>query len=208
MKEMIYSVNTVSATILLSGMYKGHNFYIVSYGTHPCAYVDVPEDHIWYEKDYSGEPGDKIDCHGGLTYSGRLNHFLSKNETEGKWFFGWDYAHAGDYIGYEIKWGLRNEKDKKWTTEEIFEDIKYVIEQLDNAIDIDEEVEILLQGGKCMLNDNELIDELIVDSLKKHVRVNVSNKSVELYNEHGVKMVLRDLNENEYEAFKAKFQNF
>lgn len=51
-------------------------------------------------------------------------------------------------------------------------------------------------------------NELIIEALKKHIRVNVSTKAVELYNDYGVKMVLRDLDEETYDAFKETFQNF
>ena len=47
------------------------------------------------------------------------------------WFIGWDYAHCGDYCGYEeympesiITYG------KKWTTEEIIEECKNAIDQI------------------------------------------------------------------------------
>lgn len=52
------------------------------------------------------------------------------------------------------------------------------------------------------------LEYLVCQALKGHVRVNVSNKSVEIYNEHGVKMVLRDLDEETYDAFKTMFQNY
>lgn len=52
---------------------------------------------------------------------------------------------------------------------------------------------------------NEL---LIVEALKGHVRVNVTLKTVEIYNEYGVQLVLRNLNEATYEAFKNTYQNY
>ena len=53
-----------------------------------------------------------------------------------------------------------------------------------------------------------LTDEAILNQLSDHIRVNTSTKAIEIYNEHGVKMVLRDLPENAYEAFARRFQNF
>lgn len=53
-----------------------------------------------------------------------------------------------------------------------------------------------------------LQDETILNQLSDHIRVNTSTKAVEIYDEFGVRMVLRNLPENAYEAFKAKFQNF
>ena len=51
-------------------------------------------------------------------------------------------------------------------------------------------------------------NELIVDALDKQVRVNTSLKKVEFYTEYGVKLVLKDLDEPTYEAFKSKYQNY
>ena len=55
-----------------------------------------------------------------------------------------------------------------------------------------------------------MLDELglLVEAFKDHIRVNVTMKSVEIYNEHGVQMVLRNLDEETYETFKRLFVNF
>lgn len=59
---------------------------------------------------------------------------ISDNVTlDNSWFIGWDYAHAGDYYGYDIKWkgtDLDSEDNKKWTLFEIIEECKEVIKQL------------------------------------------------------------------------------
>lgn len=55
-----------------------------------------------------------------------------------------------------------------------------------------------------MLND----ERLIVDALNGHARVNVDTKSVEVYDEYGVKLVLRNLSDATFEAFKRNFPNF
>lgn len=44
---------------------------------------------------------------------------------------------------------------------------------------------------------------LIAVALVGHIRVNDSNKTVEIYDEHGVKAVLRNLSDEQYEAFKS-----
>jgi hypothetical protein len=48
----------------------------------------------------------------------------------------------------------------------------------------------------------------IVQLLKDHIRVNTSNKTVEVYDEYGVKMRLTNLSDEAFEAFASKFQNF
>jgi hypothetical protein len=45
----------------------------------------------------------------------------------------------------------------------------------------------------------------IVRALIGHVRVNESNKTVEIYNEYGTKMVLRDLNDETFNAFVDQY---
>ena len=51
-------------------------------------------------------------------------------------------------------------------------------------------------------------DERILNELDSHIRVNVSTKTVEIYDEFGVKVVLRDLSDDVFNAFKNKFKNF
>ena len=129
MKEMIYNV-LPKRELLDSGIYNGFKYYIMNLGMHPTAYVEIPENHKYYhDRNY-----DKmyIHVHGGLTYSD--NHlWIAENEAIAGWFIGWDYGHAGDYCGFydlqeDTKWF--NDKNKKWTTEEILEDVKSGCEQL------------------------------------------------------------------------------
>ena len=40
-------------------------------------------------------------------------------------------------------------------------------------------------------------ESVVVDSLQKHVRINKDTNTVEFYNDYGVKMVLRNLSEEE-----------
>ena len=50
---------------------------------------------------------------------------------------------------------------------------------------------------------------LIIKALKGKIRVNTSNQTVEVFNEYGTRMVLRDLDTATYEAFKNNgFQSF
>ena len=51
-------------------------------------------------------------------------------------------------------------------------------------------------------------ESLICNAIAKHVRVNVDTKSVEFYDAYGVKLVLTDLDNATFDAFKAKYQNF
>lgn len=123
MREMKYGAERI-CRILHKGEFKGFNFAIINYGTHPCCYVFLPEGNKYFGKTYDEID---IDCHGGLTFS---EDDLIFNPLPNKdWIIGWDYAHYNDYMGYygELE---SYEKNKKWTTEELFEEVKQVIEQL------------------------------------------------------------------------------
>ena len=106
------------------GTYKGKDYVIVSImGNHPCAYVQTDID--FYNQQDLTEP-----AHCGFTFYSSLSHLERYNElTEEQKkilcrnFVGWDYGHAGDYT-----YGFHFKDDKKWTTEEILENVKEVID--------------------------------------------------------------------------------
>lgn len=129
MTQMIYTPNRSNkGEILATGTYKNFKYYVVSYGTHPCAYVDVSNTSL-ANKDYCEND---IDCHGGLTYG---RDYLSAVDTEkinGKWYIGWDYDHYGDYTPNPFinTFGVYRECEKRWTTEEIVAECKNVINQI------------------------------------------------------------------------------
>jgi hypothetical protein len=128
MKQMVYTEEFTEKEILHSGEYLGYEFEIVSHGRHPCAYVRVSGDKCFYDEykdlDYDQMP---ISCHGGLTY---------KKKEDGFFWVGWDYGHCEDYHKNFIEDG------KKWTTEEIYEEVKNIIEQIEKRnIEIQQESE-------------------------------------------------------------------
>lgn len=121
MKEMKYqSKNKIE--VLATGYCLGLLYYILNLGTHPTAYVKLPNNLKIDEND--------IDVHGGVTYSN--DHlWISDNEKINGKFIGWDYSHCGDYGGYEELLPLELRRGgKKWTTEEIFKDVKVVCYQI------------------------------------------------------------------------------
>lgn len=129
MKEMVYRSAIENGhqfiDVLDEGIYKGFHYVIISFGTHPCAYVEIPKEHELYDASNKDELYD-IACHGGInfnTYTG-LPFVHSKNPNKGH-CIGWSFSTVGyDYIYDICSYG------KKWTTKEIFEDVKNVIEQL------------------------------------------------------------------------------
>lgn len=128
MKEMVYS-STMSRRrdVLEDNYYKGYHYVVLSFGTHPCGYVEVPKGNKLYGLNMDSLP--YIDCHGGVTYT-RSYLGLDNNSKAYKdsWFIGWHYAHYMDYVGGLFV--ISDFNDKKWTTAEIVDECKSVIEQL------------------------------------------------------------------------------
>ncbi len=123
MNEMIYS-DVRDETILLQSSYMNFDFLILSLGTHPTAYIKIPKGHKLFGKDvFSDDVFDNISCHCGLTYCA---HKLLDNEDLDNWWIGWDYNHLNDYNGSSYM--FRDKETKKWSTEEMFTEVKEVIQ--------------------------------------------------------------------------------
>ena len=124
-KEMVYSSERTDGDILARGNIDGYEYLIVSYGTHPCAYVAIPENHSRYKDYHKLENEDTIYPHGGVTFSGS-----ERNNIKGHWI-GWDYHHACDFSGYSLNRAYSSFLGRKqWTTAEIYDEVCGVIEQL------------------------------------------------------------------------------
>jgi len=116
MKEMEYT-KISKRELLERNTYKDHEYFVISLGTHPCGYVKLNGENPTLED---------VCCHGGITYRDSYLRISNKETLSGE-FIGWDYAHCGDYMGYDEDWcsGL------KYTTEEIVEECKRVIDELE-----------------------------------------------------------------------------
>ena len=158
MKEMIY-INEQKRELLDTGIYKNYKYYIMSLGTHPTAYIEIPEESKLYNKNYDDI---YINVHGALTYSQDYLYISETKKLEG-WFIGWDYAHYGDYYGGYTEL-LQTNGSKKWSTEEILEEVKDAIEQLlllngflnksnDTDKDIEDKTSLKLQKAIEMLTE-------------------------------------------------------
>ena len=81
--------------IMKTGVYKRRKWFIVSYGTHPCAYLRMFKNEMKY--DWEGMP---IYVHGRITFCEEKNSFKIAKEKDREINFypliGWDYAHGGD----------------------------------------------------------------------------------------------------------------
>lgn len=105
------------------GNYKGYKYVIVSYGSHPCAYVKVPSNsHICTMSWNSVE--ESIAVHGGITFHGNLLHVGIGSLDDH--YMGWDYAHCGDY--FLCNSYLSN--GKQWELDEVKDNCIDVVKQL------------------------------------------------------------------------------
>ena len=118
MKPMVYSGNGVSELLYSEEVDDGYKLAVYNIrGSHPCAYVQFPGIEELNSYDEVDIMGDKYP-HGGFTFLGELPDFT------GIWL-GWDYAHWNDYTYYA---GGLADFGKKWTTEEIVEEAREVLE--------------------------------------------------------------------------------
>lgn len=129
-RKMKYFTKPMKKKVLYRNHYKGFLYLVVSYGTHPCCYVEILKNTRYYSTNQGSEILEGIPIHGGITFADFRTDF-----KRGKNFFiGWDYAHCDDFIGtYSIlpifeKMDLR--KLKQWTTDEMINDCKKVIDYL------------------------------------------------------------------------------
>lgn len=138
MKEMRYQKSR-TFDILAHGEYGGFQYWIVSMGTHPCAYIDATaiSDRLDRYDGGSLAGSDVVPCHGGVTYDeDRLRNVWDEAfdgfEPGARRFVGWDYAHLGDYYEYpgEATSAFVNmmENSRKWTTGEILDEVKEAID--------------------------------------------------------------------------------
>ena len=157
--------------LLCKCKYKNYNYYVLNLGTHPTAYIEIPKENKLYRKSYDEiyKIGCDIDVHGGLTYS---NNELMGVKSE-NWFIGWDYAHYGDYYGYEetMPESIRT-YGKKWTTEEIIEECKNAIDQIIGF----ESKEILEKPNKI-----EKIEQALDENNKLKIQISARETLCEEY---------------------------
>ena len=116
--------------VIAEGEHEGFKFFVKNIcGMHPTAYVVVPKGHPLYCWEPKIGELDKIDVHGGVTFT--ATNLAGAEIEKDMWVIGWDYGHAGDYAGYFE--GDERESVKelhKWTTDEIIAECERVCNTL------------------------------------------------------------------------------
>ena len=115
MKEIVYG----KYDIVHSGKYRDCKFIILVVGVYPVACVE----NIANIKDIDKANSLIPDVHGGFTYIGKEFWADWEDKTE---YLKWDYNTENDYYSTL----LFTNNGKKWTTKEIYEEVKSVIDKL------------------------------------------------------------------------------
>ena len=128
MQEMVYQNKwlTLDQTIILAeGYYKGYEYFVVSYGIHPCAYIALREGQPFYKVRLCEDVD--VNCHRGCTFVdwGYKNLFDRNYKV-----IGWDYGHYNDFSGIYKEGTFLRKSTKKWTTREMIQECEHVIDQL------------------------------------------------------------------------------
>lgn len=103
-------------------MYSGYEYLVVNFGSHPAAYVRIPKEHPYYEKEFWNM---KIKPHSDLSFGGTLE----KYNLEGFWI-GWEYNLFGDFVAGRTREYITEGWHKQYVTSEIIEKIHDVIDLL------------------------------------------------------------------------------
>jgi hypothetical protein len=107
--------------------YKGYKVVIkrmMHFGGQLNGYVRIPVNHPYYDKDFTSDDLENIQCHGGLTFSGEL-------EGETGFFIGFDTAHYQDYMPF-LQMNLSTDRTMNDGT---YKDITYVRNECKHIVD-------------------------------------------------------------------------
>lgn len=136
-KEMEYLPERAEKQISLlgEGRHLGFHWVILSYETHPCAYVQIlnPKHPLYHEQYDIIQENIKLKG-GNWSYSRRYLKIPDtgtppkiEQDNDG-WWIGWDYAHIPNCYGDKMNHA------KKWTTREILDEVYSVIYQLSSIV--------------------------------------------------------------------------
>ena len=125
MKPMVYT-NEELEDVLYEGEYKRYKFVILSFGSHPMAFVENKLGIINDEDIRLMDINVHGDCFTWFYYG-----FWDEESKKTTWL-GWSYGYydEGDCWGACKKGSYKYEHCKMWTTPEIYEEVKNVVEQL------------------------------------------------------------------------------
>ena len=120
--EMIYKPRK-ELEIIAEEEYKQFKYVIISLGIFPMAYIENK-----FEFNTLTSAQEYAIPHGGFTYHGKAYW----NDNDKSTYLGWHYGHKSDFNGYDLVFdqNMQNIRAKKWTTKEVIEEIKNVIDKM------------------------------------------------------------------------------
>jgi len=149
--------NVTNKMLEVQGSYKGHSFYVVLLDMgHRCGYVRAPGRNL-------EELECRLECHGGVTFTGTLK--VGAREIPN--CVGFDCAHSSDlpdipatleaFGDLENVVNRHNADGHVWTREEVIEECKIIIDQLEPMrVELPaDQWRILLALLDCMTNEEE-----------------------------------------------------
>lgn len=108
-------ISAPSGTVFADWFEDGIRVVIIRGPAALCCYLGIPNDHPLAGHSYDDV---SVRAHGGLTYSGDGVMGCPK----GFYWYGWDYAHAGDVSIYSDGLSRFSEGDVEWTPEMVKHD--------------------------------------------------------------------------------------
>lgn len=98
---------------------------------HYCGYAETKLDNVSYSQefgDYSTSPSSNISVHGGLTFSGMHDNLPKNPFKKDIWYFGFDCAHAGDYM--DLGGTVLDREGHHWTEEEVIKETERMVDEI------------------------------------------------------------------------------
>lgn len=133
--ELYNLQNPPHRELIKKGNYKGFEYIIVWFKSHPNAYIRIPENHPFYRKFYDEISIDNYP-HGNFTFSDdNLHEYYGINDG---WYLGWDYAHGCDFQRFRD--GYINDGEK-FTIDEISKECERTIDEIRKYCGEEEECE-------------------------------------------------------------------
>ena len=132
--KMKYKRRMHPPELLYNDIWEGMHYYIVSMGTHPCAYIEIPLNNQLIKMPellaFEYLAGNEISYRENYL---RTSEGTIMDSTDHSLFIGWDHAHSTDYVGFmesELSSLFDYSDLHKWTTEEMIEECKRAIDDL------------------------------------------------------------------------------
>ena len=137
-KDNLWNISKIKVgTILRDWFNEGIRIILMRGPASINVYFGIPKNHPLANHSYDDLP---IDCHGGLTFAGGGKYWPNDY-----FWYGYDYAHAGDYCIFESKraneiLGKYELKEKKWTIKEIVNDSWSALSDFKRLVKLAEEI--------------------------------------------------------------------